>query len=518
MFPPPPGGYEVVVKGRTLEIRPDTRLADSTTYHVELTNALTDLRGNPLGKPLHLVFATGERLDSGRVSGCVIDPESRILQPRVVLFRTDSGHGDTIMFGDPTYLTQTDSGGRFSLDHVRPGAYELVAFDDANEDNRLQPGRETAYAADKRTITIGSTTDRHILYPVLADTASRRIVACTPVSRTRIAGQWSRTPPRGAPDSSYVSIRIAAADSPAHEPRVTRVIELSEGRRFSLLLAEPLRLQQYRLYYDIEPIVPVPDTVSLLDSVRFNGVTFADTIPPSLRSRARYECTDLMPRLLLAWSEPVRVAEETLAFGDSLGDTVRFAVDSSFADTMMLEAARRLAPGRVYRAEVSFESVEDLGGNHPIRTADTSVSADTADTLDDPGVDAMVLTVSTIAADSVAVSLSGGADCLEPNSRRRWQFSPIGGDTRYTTPDSSGFFRFDSIPAGRGFLSWYEDRDGDGRHRFGELTPWAPPEPYVPFYDTVEARARWDIEGVAPRACDPCNRGQVERATRNEGK
>lgn len=518
MFPPPPGGYAVVVRGRSLVIRPETQLADSTTYHIELTNALKDLRGNPLGKPRHLVFSTGDALDSGRVSGCVIDPATRILQPRVVLFRTDSAHHDTVLFGEPTYLTQTDSGGRFSLEHIRPGRYELLAFDDANEDNRLQAGREATYAAVERTITVGPGDARHVLYPVLSDTTSRRVVSCTPVSRNRIAGQWSRKPPLDAADSAYAAFRIAAADSSPHEPAIERVVELSGGLRFNLVLAEPLRLRQYRLYYEKQPIIAPPDTVSLLDSLRFNGVTFADTIPPSLVSSARHDRTDLEPRLLLAWSEPVRIAGGELAFGDTLGDTVRFIADSAFADSMIVEPARRLGPGRVYRARLPFESVADLSGNHPARSVDTLSPTDTSEAPDTAAVDALVLTVSTIAADSIAVSLSGGADCLDPSPSRWWQFRPMNGDRRYTTRDNGGSFRFDSIPGARGFLSLFDDQNGDGEHRFGELTPWTPPEPYVPFYDTVEARTRWDIEGVTPRACDPCDRGQLDHMKRGSGK
>jgi hypothetical protein len=187
VFPPPPGGYDVRVRGKTLTIRPRKLLADSTTYHVEVTSALADLHANPVGTPFHLVFATGPTLDSGSVAGCVVDPAKRILQPKVALVRADTGFADTMLFAGPTYVTQTDSAGRFALEHVRPGSYELVAFDDANNDSRLQPGREQAYAPLTRRVQAGLAESAHVLYPVSCDTATRRIVSCSAVSRSSVS-------------------------------------------------------------------------------------------------------------------------------------------------------------------------------------------------------------------------------------------------------------------------------------------------------------------------------------------
>jgi hypothetical protein len=39
----------------------------------------------------------------------------------------------------------------------------------------------------------------------------------------------------------------------------------------------------------------------------------------------------------------------------------------------------------------------------------------------------------------------------------------------------------------------------------GSLVPWVAPEEFRAFPDTVEARARWDVEGISvPAACELC--------------
>jgi hypothetical protein len=76
---------------------------------------------------------------------------------------------------------------------------------------------------------------------------------------------------------------------------------------------------------------------------------------------------------------------------------------------------------------------------------------------------------------------------------------------QFYSEDIDGGFVFDSIPAGEGNISYFIDYNSDGEYSQGNLIPWQPPEPYYSFTDTIEARARWDIEGVQIDACDICS-------------
>ncbi len=493
VFPPPPGGYETRVSGKTLTIDPRDSLADSTTYHVEITTALKDLRGNSIGTPYRLVFSTGSSLDSGAVEGCVVDPEKRTHQPKVALVRVDSGVADRALLAGLTYLAQTDSGGVFALEHVRPGSYELFAFDDVNGDSRFQPGREQAYAGEGRQVSVSGTRVRVALYPVASDTTTRRITSCTPLSDRTLSGTWNR-PPLMSRSPERPSLRVVPADSSGTAPSVVHYVPRAGGREFAVALSEPLALVPYWLCFELEPALPLGDSVSRVDSVRFNGSTAADTAAPRLLSPARIANVELEPRIRLAWSEPVRCTVRWLTLEDSLGGPVKLSVDTGFADTMVLRPARRLAPGRAYRLSVPDSACVDLSGLSPADTVERAVR------------------LVTVAADSVCLSLSGSAPCLGSDKQRTWVYVPLHGTTRHLSRTGDRVFRFDSIPGSLGRLAWFLDRNGDGLAGRGQLVPFVPPEPYVPLYDTVEARARWDIEGVEMGVCDICERGQVPRA------
>ena len=64
-----------------------------------------------------------------------------------------------------------------------------------------------------------------------------------------------------------------------------------------------------------------------------------------------------------------------------------------------------------------------------------------------------------------------------------------------------------TIPGGKGLLSCWRDGNRNGKIDKGMLVPWLPPEPFSVFADTIEARARWEVEGVEPRsACKGCKK------------
>ncbi len=107
-------------------------------------------------------------------------------------------------------------------------------------------------------------------------------------------------------------------------------------------------------------------------------------------------------------------------------------------------------------------------------------------------------------ADSLCIRLSGGAGCLRPDERRKWVYRPINrrDTTSFIVADSAGTFAFDSIPASKGTLLWFIDDNGDNQITPGRLSPWRSPERFFVIPDTVEAKARWVVEGINVRGCE----------------
>lgn len=117
-------------------------LRDSTTYQIQFGESIQDLNeGNPAER-LKYVFSTGDYLDSLVVTGKVktnFDGQPA-LNALVGLYRSSS---DTALTKSaPDYFTRTDSSGRFKLDYLAAGTYQLAAYADENANYRLNQGIE----------------------------------------------------------------------------------------------------------------------------------------------------------------------------------------------------------------------------------------------------------------------------------------------------------------------------------------------------------------------------------------
>ncbi|MCL2219820.1 MAG: Ig-like domain-containing protein [Chitinispirillia bacterium] len=237
-----------------------------------------------------------------------------------------------------------------------------------------------------------------------------------------------------------------------------------------------------------------------------------DTLPPKFLKSLPDSPTSHSPELRLVWTMPVRVslsmvtAEEvrdvrgvidTVGIDTAVVDTLQkaaaappdsvvffFAAADGHSDTTRLAPSRRLLPGTTYKLRVPVQAVKAVNG---VTAADSAV-----------------VTIKTIPADSVCYRLQGGADCLEPDDKRKWVYRPTGrGDVEtFTVADKAGTFTFDSIPASKGTLMWFIDDNNDNRLTTGKLIPWRAPERFFTVPDTIQAKARWEVENIQVEACE----------------
>jgi hypothetical protein len=491
VLPPIEGGVKVRVAGRRLEITPVTALAESTTYHVVITSQLADLRGNPLSSSFTLVFSTGPTLDSGRIAGCIVDPAGQANMAVVGLYRERDSLADSALFAAPDYLTQADSAAFFSFENIRGGPYRLVAFIDQNNNRRLNPGVEAAYAPLMQTVDLKNSPDTILLYPMESDTTGPDIASVTPVSASALMATLTKAADTTA-GISGLSWRIERSDKKGTPLAVAQYAWIGkEKRRCVLHCADTMARAPYRLIFNYKR-QSEKRSITFRDTMRFNGIHPVDTVKPALSSVSPVGTVGLEPEMRLLFTKPVTVSAP-LMLTDSLADTVALIVDSAFSDTIGLKPGRTLHAGSSYRLVVLTSMARDLAGN-PLAPRDST------DTVLTP-------VFKVIEADSLAVSLKGCVPCLAPDSLRLWQFRPVIAGPVSLAADSSGCFSFDSIPGGKGLVSCWSDGNRNRKLDKGMLVPWRPPEPFITFADTVEARPRWETEGVELKsACKGCKK------------
>ena len=481
----PPLKIKTIVHQNHIEIIPITSFAESTTYHITINSLLQDLHNNPIISPSNLVFSTGNSLDSGTLSGCVIDPTRKALQPKIALFRNEHIRRDSGFTATPDYLMQTDSAGRFDFSHLKNGNYHIVGFLDEKSTNRIQADTDHIYIPTDSSVTINNNTKPVILFPAIYDTITPQIQIVKALSSTLLSGQWTSSfDIRNG--FNYPQCTVERVDSTS-APIQGNYIPLTNEKIFTLVLKSPLKIAPYRLIYKMSST----SKPAVLDTIRFNGVPSIDTLKPVLQSWTPSGTIDLDPSLKLIWSKPV-IINAPLFMTDSTGDTIICKAQSGYSDTTSFSLQKRLSPGKNYRIVILNTLGNDLAGNNLKLRDSTDTTA--------------VIQLQTITIDSLALSLQGGAPCLQKDLHRKWIFKPLSGNASYIARDNAGQFKFDSIPSGKGQLFYFDDLNNNNKPDPGRLSPWIAPEAYFGAPDTVEARARWEVEGIDVHICEPCER------------
>jgi len=150
---PPTEQLPVVrTKNKSVVVKFDEELKDSTTYTIYFGDAISDYNeGNPI-KNFQFAFSTGQAIDSMLVTGKVLSAED--LKPLgeetyVVLYKN---HSDSAFFNDaPDFVGRVDKEGNFSVSNVPDGNYKVYAIKDGNRNYKFDMYEERIAFADSLT-------------------------------------------------------------------------------------------------------------------------------------------------------------------------------------------------------------------------------------------------------------------------------------------------------------------------------------------------------------------------------
>lgn len=478
----PPLKHKVIISKNKLQIVPSEPLADSQTYHIILSSNLQDFHGNALPTSYSLVFSTGASLDSGLVNGCIVDQSKGNKRYQVALFRNDH-FGDSGYLAAPSYRIESDTLGKYQFDFIKAGLYRIIAYVNSAQNAK----NELVYTSIDSVIQVTSEPDTLFLYPSRVDTAFPTISSVKCDNRKFAYGVWNKNVDTSVFKSS---VQLISSDSSA-SPLPARYRFFGSDKQFALIPEKPFVIAQWRCIYSVSRVF---DTIVFRDTLLFNSTDRLDTLKPSLKLSIPSGMIYPGQNISIVWSEPV-LLNSSMYITDTLGDTVPCTVTPGYRDTSILIPQHSLKMDALYKLILITMNGHDMSGND--LKAKDSVSGDTV----------AVIKFTTIHSDSVAVSISGDVQCVLPElpPEKRWMFEHFGKNTRYVSKAGLDLtFHFDSLPAGLGKISAFHDRNNNSQIDPGVLIPWKAPEPFVVFADTIEARARWEVEGITLGGCKSC--------------
>lgn len=127
----------------TVELR-DTLVPD-VTYSIDFGDAIKDLNEGNVLDGFALDFATGNTIDTLRISGMVL--EARTLEPaQGMLVGVHSNLDDSALTTLPfDRIARTNQYGQFTIRNLKPGSYRVFALNDLNRDYKWDSSEDVAF-------------------------------------------------------------------------------------------------------------------------------------------------------------------------------------------------------------------------------------------------------------------------------------------------------------------------------------------------------------------------------------
>ena len=132
----------ILTKSKTLIIKFNENLKDSTTYSLDFKNSVVDNNEKNPYTNLRFSFSTGNKYDSLRVAGMVMDAFTMEPVENTIVMLHKNLHDSAAFTLRPDYIAKTDENGIFLIDNIAEGIYNIYSLNDANNDLRYDESAE----------------------------------------------------------------------------------------------------------------------------------------------------------------------------------------------------------------------------------------------------------------------------------------------------------------------------------------------------------------------------------------
>ena len=463
--PPLSQPVDYLVRKKNLRIKWNEELLPQTTYTLVIGKSVCDItEANPMPE-YRYVFSTGDFLDSLKLTGSVRDAFSNLPLKDIVVALYESDADTVPQKLLPRYFTRSKESGDFGIENIKQGTYTLLAFEDKNNDLKLQiPDERLAFKSGSlRLDSVNNAAGVLRVFDQEPDSirlTDKKIDKPGKISiqYSGIPEAWSISPDRGMDGTQLFYTLQAGSDS-------------------------------LTLWYPAQP----QDTLRFFSEVQYKGIQKRDTVELVYKSgggRAKNKKTPLDTTF------QIRVDEKggkispngTLRFNwnipvkQELKKAPRIFCNN---DTVLLQnpvwdATRLSATFELPKCEGPFTVLAERGTCYDFTGRPNDSLRKDLSFFTDEDLGNLLLTVTSENAQQKNYIL----ELLDDKGKALQQqyFS----ETR--------MFEFNRLVPGNYAFRLIEDTDGDKKWSRGNWKVKKQPESVIYFKDKIEVRAGWDLE------------------------
>lgn len=508
--PPQKKQAQISSNGRRVRITLRDTLRDSTTYTVDLADAVRDLNEGNILDGLAIDFSTGPSIDTLMISGIVF--EGRTLEPAqgMIVGVYSTPVADTALTTLPMdRITKTNALGRFTIRNLKPGSYRVFAINDLNHDFHWDRSEDIAFL-DR---DISPSTMAVEVTDTFTDAAGNDSLVTRPATRflpDDILLTWFNENYKPLylvkherPDARRLTLEMSTHSDSL--PQLTLLNTVRAGARLdreAVLQSSP-GLDSLT-YWLRDTTLIGSDTLKIaarylhtdtLDNITFTTDTLTFALRQPKKKKKRDEETDSVPKLEFVnigissrqpqdLNMPLLFETSTpTASIDSAGFRIEELVDSVWMPVaakipsppdslqpMRLLTEMTWKPKTKYRVTIDSLAVTDIYGNHNrpfVQEVSTHAIEDYA---------ALFFNIGDLGPDSAIVELL--------SSDKPVRLEPV----------RNGVATFEYVTPGAYYARLFIDRNHNGRWDTGCVADTLQPEDVFYFSKKLNLKKNWDVE------------------------
>lgn len=508
--PPQKKQAQISSNGRRVRITLRDTLRDSTTYTVDLADAVRDLNEGNILDGLAIDFSTGPSIDTLMISGIVF--EGRTLEPAqgMIVGVYSTPVADTALTTLPMdRITKTNALGRFTIRNLKPGSYRVFAINDLNHDFHWDRSEDIAFL-DR---DISPSTMAVEVTDTFTDAAGNDSLVTRPATRflpDDILLTWFNENYKPLylvkherPDARRLTLEMSTRSDSL--PQLTLLNTVRAGARLdreAVLQSSP-GLDSLT-YWLRDTTLIGSDTLKIaarylhtdtLDNITFTTDTLTFALRQAKKKKKRDEETDSVPKLEfvnigISSRQPQDLNMPLLfetsaptASIDSAGFRIEELVDSVWMPVaakipsppdslqpMRLLTEMTWKPKTKYRVTIDSLAVTDIYGNHNrpfVQEVSTHAIEDYA---------ALFFNIGDLGSDSAIVELL--------SSDKPVRLEPV----------RNGVATFEYVTPGAYYARLFIDRNHNGRWDTGSVADTLQPEDVFYFSKKLNLKKNWDVE------------------------
>ena len=430
--------YTLKIRGRKLIISPENNWPQNGIVRINLSRKIRDYQKNMMDKPIQLIFSTGSNFPVGVIKGDILGIDSDKL--------IEVGLFDWPPSTQSTYIqkVEADEMGVFKFIGIEDGRYTIAAIEGVITDISKQLRKKNYAISASSYLTISSDKKEQWVEMLLSE----------PVERLGITSVEMQ--------SQYCSQLILNDNS-----KELMIIDslLSPGDSIFVNLEKLNRLESYQVLEYTFILPEITDTLAPILTQSFFGA--AQEGPVTEGPNDKYT---------LIFSEPVKLNINAVFFTQ---DSINIPLPFSFENEFSVIIAN--LPDSIGKIQLLGEQIQDWAGNN---FADSSK-------------------IVRITRPSKEEELIIGGNILgfvnyEDKYPLKIEAHQIGSESYYIADVNNHKFEFINLSPGLYELWGFEalnNRDGNVYHS-GLWAPYHRAAKFAFYSDTIDVRARWDVEGV----------------------